>query len=460
MAAHRAIPGGMRITRHYLTLGRRRVHYRMCGDGPPLLLIHQSPRSSAEYATVMRTWGTRFTCIAPDSPGFGQSDPLAIERPATEDFADAILAFAEAVGFEKIAAYGFHSGGIFLMNALKRHPGRFAALAVGGYPCFLPHERDDVGEAYLPPLVPQPYGEHLLWAWNRMLEQSWYFPWYKPEQARRLPAPHADPAALHAQVMDLLVSGDAYRHGYRAALSAGFDVPPADADVPPAFLSSYTSDPMTAHIARFPPLPAGWETAVQPGPAAHYAAAADWLACHPAPRLAPAQDEDAGFLEITAGGFDGLIHWRGTGDALHLHAPGRSLDQFEGNGLAIDLPGHGLSDRWPGEPPTDWPAWQAVVDAAADRLGASTVTHEPLLEGDPALLFPDLTPDRYGNHLTNAWALLRAGHGFAPRYAVSPGTMIPLGQGAMDPEQLAREHLALIRASAAQALHRARLSTR
>ena len=141
-------------------------------------------------------------------------------------------------------------------------------------------------EAYLPPLVPQPYGEHLLWAWNRMLEQSWYFPWYKPEQARRLPAPHADPAALHAQVMDLLVSGDAYRHGYRAALSAGFDVPPADADVPPAFLSSYTSDPMTAHIARFPPLPAGWETAVQPGPAAHYAAAMP--AAHPTlPRVRP-----------------------------------------------------------------------------------------------------------------------------------------------------------------------------
>lgn len=453
-------PAIMRITRHYLTLGQRRVHYRMCGEGPPLLLIHQSPRSSAEYDAVMPAWGKRFTCIAPDSPGFGQSDPLAIERPTTEDFADAILEFAEAVGFKGIAAYGFHSGGIFLMNALKRHPERFVALAVGGYPCFHPHELDDVGEAYLRPLVPQPYGEHLLWAWNRMLEQSWYFPWYKPEQARRMSAPHADAAALHPQVMDLLVAGDAYRDGYRAALSAEFDVPPAEADVPPALLSSYSADPMTAHIARFPALPAGWETAEQPDPQAHYAANADWLARHPAPCFVPVEDEDAGFVHVSAGGFDGLIHWRGSGDALHLHGPGRALDLLEGAALAIDLPGHGLSDPWPGSPPTDWSAWQAVIDAAMRRLGARTVQHEPLLEGDPAQLFPDLTPDRYGNHLTNAWALLRAGHGFAPRHCVSPDTMIPLDESAMDPQRLAREHLALIRASAARALHLARLSAR
>jgi haloalkane dehalogenase len=450
----------MRITRHYLTIGQRRVHYRMCGLGPPLLLIHQSPRSSAEYDRVMQQWGERFTCIAPDSPGFGQSDPLPIARPSTQDFADAILEFAEAAGFGGIAAYGFHSGGIFLMNALKRHPERFVALAVGGYPCFYPHELDDVGEAYLRPFHPQPYGEHLLWAWNRMLEQSWYFPWYKPEQERRMSAPHADPVVLHPQVMDLLASGDAYRHGYRAALSAGFDVPPAGADVPPAFLSSYSADPMTAHIARFPPLPRGWETAEQPDPAAHDAANADWLARYPAPGFTPAQDADAGFLSVQAGGFDGLIHWRGKGDILSLHGPGRSLDLMGGDGLTIDLPGHGLSDPWPGEPPTDWTAWQAVIDAVSEKLDASSVKHEPLLDGDPDLLFPDLTPDRYGNYLVNAWALLRAGHGFAPRYTVSRETMTPLDVGAMDPERLAREHLALIRSSAARALHMARLSTR
>ncbi len=450
----------MRITRHYLTVAGRRVHYRMCGNGPPVLMIHQSPRSSAEYAEVMVQWGERFTCIAPDSPGFGQSDPLPLDHPTTEDFADAILEFAHAAGFRSIAAYGFHSGGIFLMNALNRHPDRFVALAVGGYPCFRPEELDGVGEAYLRAFHPQPYGEHLLWAWNRMLEQSWYFPWYKPEQARRMSAPHADPLVLHPQVMDLLASGDAYRHGYRAALSAGYDVPPAGAAVPPALLSSYTADPMTAHIARFPPLPAGWSTAEQPDPAAHFGGNADWLAQYPAPAFTPAQDNDRSFLPVRTDAFDGLIHWRGKGYTLHVHGPGRSLDLLPEGVLAIDLPGHGLSDPWPGEPPLAWADWQAVIDLATQMLGATATSSEPLLPGEPELLFPDLSPDRYGNHLVNAWAMLRAGHAFSPRYHITRDTMMPMAEEAMDVDTLAREHLALMRSSAARALHQARLSTR
>ena len=46
------------ITRHFIDIasetGTRRVHYRKCGQGPVLLLVHQSPRSSKEYETLMR----------------------------------------------------------------------------------------------------------------------------------------------------------------------------------------------------------------------------------------------------------------------------------------------------------------------------------------------------------------------------------------------------------------------
>lgn len=447
----------MRITRHYLTVEGRQVHYRRCGEGPPVLMVHQSPRSSAEYDAVMREWGRRFTCIAPDSPGFGQSDPLPVDRPTTEDYADAALAFADAVGLERVAAYGFHSGGIFLMNALRRHPERFVALAVGGYPCFRPEELSDVGEDYIPPFHPSAYGEHLVWAWNRMLEQSWYFPWYLPDDSRRMSLAHADPVAVQDMVMDLLVAGDAYRDGYRAALTAGYDVPPAEASAPPALLASYSGDPMTAHIARFPPLPDGWVAAEQSSRAAHFEACADFLEKHPAASVPLAEDRHRGFLSIRTTGFDGLIHWRGQGARLTVHGPGRSLDLVRKAELAIDLPGHGLSDPWPGEPPTAWADWQAVIDAVAAHFGATQVAHEPLQPGEAALLFPDLTPDRYGHHLVTAWANVRAAQVFAPHYAVNIGNARPIDPAAMAPERLVVEHLALIRAgAAAQALHVAR----
>lgn len=455
----------MKITRHYLTIknaeSKRRVHYRKCGDGPPVLLIHQSPRSSAEYETVMRQWGERFTCIAPDSPGFGQSDPLPVERPSTADYADAIIAFADAAGFRGIAAYGFHSGGIFLMNALRRYPEKFVALGVGGYPCFREDELADVGEDYLPPFAPKEFGEHLVWAWNRMLEQSWYFPWFKPENSRRLPNPHADPVALQNMVMDLLASGDSYRDGYRAALTAGFDVPAATASVPPAFLSSYHGDPMTAHMKRFPALPSGWTTQEQSDPPSHFAANADFLEKHPAPAFTPATDEDAGFLHVSAGGFDGLIHWQGAGKTLHLHAPGRSLDVLSASGrLKIDLPGHGLSDPWGGEPPVDYDAWQRVISVVCAHFNVENVESEPLPKGEPDLLYPDLNPDRFGGHLVKAWAIVRAAHVFEPWYATARDNAVSIDTAAMAADKLAREHLALIRSSAAKALHIARLSER
>jgi hypothetical protein len=330
---------------------------------------------------------------------------------------------------------------------------------VGGYPCFRPEELSDVGEAYLPAFQPMPYGEHLVWAWNRLLEQSWYFPWYMPDDSRRMPMAHADPVAVQDMVMDLLTAGDAYRDGYRAALTAEYDVPVAGSDVPPALLASYAGDPMTAHMARFPALPAGWATAEQPTRDAHFEVCAEFLALHPASDVPLLEDTHRGFIAVQAGGFDGLIHWRGRGDVLRLHGPGRALDLVGEGGVAIDLPGHGLSDPWPGEPPADWAAWQAVIDAVAAHLGATRVEHEPLQPGDAALLFPDLTPDRFGHHLVTAWANVRAAHVFAPHYAIDIAHARPIDAAAMAPDRLAVEHLALVQSgSAARVLHQARLA--
>jgi pimeloyl-ACP methyl ester carboxylesterase len=212
------------ITRHFIDVRGRRVHYRRAGSGPPVLMVHQSPRSSAEYEPLMRRWAEHFTCIAPDTPGFGLSDPLP-GTPEIEDFADAIMAFVDAVGLGRVAAYGFHSGGIILVTALKRHPERFTGLAVGGYGVWTPAERAAFSETYLPPFRPSAYGEHLVWLWNRILEQSWFFPWYDVRPETRLPLASADPVAIDLAIRDMLDSGDAYRAGYGAVFRAGRDIP-------------------------------------------------------------------------------------------------------------------------------------------------------------------------------------------------------------------------------------------
>lgn len=444
------------IARHYLTIDGRRVHYRKAGNGPPLVMVHQSPRSSAEYEGLMRDWATHFTCIAPDTPGFGQSDPLADPAPGIDDYADALAAFVRALGLERTAAYGFHSGGIILVTAFKRHPALFTGLAVGGYAIWTPEEMAHFGDRYLPPFRPAPYGEHLTWLWNRILEQSWFFPWFDVRDRARLPGAHDDVARVHAIVMEMLDAGDAYRLGYGAVLRAPRDIPPPDAVTPPVLISAYDGDPLQPHLDRLGAMPANWAAARVATPAAHHALSLDFLRRHAGPpcdRLA--EDKDAGFVHVQTADFDGLIHWRGSpgGETLHIHPPGSEAALIDrAGGLAIDCPGHGLSDGWHPDAPTARGPWQAVIDAAAAALGARRVAFAALPAGDPARLFPDLSPDRHGAYLTRAWSIVRAGSLFAPWYEANARTALAFDQGAVDPGALALRHRALIRATGAKAM--------
>ncbi|WP_298675223.1 alpha/beta fold hydrolase [uncultured Sphingomonas sp.] len=471
----------MNITRHFLDVASRRVHYRKAGSGPPLLMVHQSPRSSAEYEGLMREWGAHFTCIAPDTPGFGQSDPLA-GAPDIGDFAEAIIAFLDAAGLGKVAAYGFHSGGIILVSALRRHPERFAALAVGGYAVWTEAEQALFDQAYLPPFRPSAYGEHLAWLWNRLLEQSWFFPWFDVRPPARLPLAHADPVRVDAAARELLDSGDAYRAGYGAVLRAPRDIPDADAQTPPVLITAYDGDPLQAHLARLGALPARWEARAVATMGDHRAASLAFLRGHPArASAAPGQMLDEGFVRVTGGGFDGLIHWRGDRAArrILLHAPGGSTELLDAAGvLLIDLPGHGLSDDFHGA--GDLAAWEAAVAAAvtaistasarsivgegvsallalavARRVGAATVeafdAHIPFARDGAAWLAsqPDPAPDRFGGHLTRAWGMARASRLFWPWFRADAAHAIPFEPGDLAPERLALAHRSLIRGRAA-----------
>ncbi|ODS94562.1 MAG: alpha/beta hydrolase [Erythrobacter sp. SCN 62-14] len=443
----------MQITRHMLTIADtgRRVHYRRCGKGPPLLMVHQSPRSSAEYESLMRAWGAHFTCIAPDTPGFGQSDPLP-GAPDINSFADALIETMDALGLGPCPAYGFHSGGIILVTALRRASNRFTCLAIGGYAIWTAEEMRIFGEQYLPEFHPSAYGEHLTWLWNRMLEQSWFFPWFDTRDAARLSVAHADLARVQQSVMEMLDAGNAYRAGYGAVLRAPRDIPPPDAATPPVLISAYAGDPLQAHIDRLGAMPADWQALKVASPAEHHAASLEFLQAHGTAIAPPPVAEDAGEGWIEAHG--ALVHWRGTRGAsrLVLHTPGAEMSEPGAEKIAIDVPGHGLSDAADNV--------LAVIEATKKALGAQEVIWPDVPTGDPALLYPDLTPDRFGGHLTKAWSAARAEAIFAPWYAASAANAIPLAQGALDPAAIATRARARLRAGSAARVWHDILATR
>jgi haloalkane dehalogenase len=477
----------MRIFRHFIRVGNRRVHYRRAGSGPCLLMVHQSPRSSAEYEPLMKKWAQHFTCIAPDTAGFGQSDPLT-GNPEIGDFSQALIDLLDALGIEKTAAYGFHSGGIILVSAAKRRPERFSALAIGGYAIWTAEEMALFGKSYLPPFRPSAYGEHLQWLWNRILEQTWFFPWFDVRHEARISVAHDDPVRTDAVVREMLDSGDAYRAGYGAVLRAPRDIPKVDAETVPVLIAAYDGDPLQAHIARLGEMPASWRAQAVATPADLEAACLAHLQRAPAlPCPSLPENSDGGFIHVSRSGFDGLIHWRGDRESgtVRLHAPGRAAELLDvADALVIDLPGHGLSDDWqPGHRPElhDWSAITAQVIMTLSFAKSRVIIGEglsALLAADIArhvdasgwgamaahipaaseskrwteLAIPDLTPDRFGGYLSAAWSAVRAAHFFWPWFEARAANAVAFTAAEVTPEALALEHRSLIRARAGRAL--------
>jgi pimeloyl-ACP methyl ester carboxylesterase len=135
------------FSRHYITVGGRAVHYRVGGQGPLVLMLHQSPQSSADFIELMARWSDRYTMIVPDRPGCGCSDVLPIVAPRFEDYADAAVAFMDALGLRRVALYGFHTGASEALAIADRYPERVSAVAANGVVSLTDEELADIDAA-------------------------------------------------------------------------------------------------------------------------------------------------------------------------------------------------------------------------------------------------------------------------------------------------------------------------
>lgn len=103
------------------------------GAGPAVLLLHQTPRSSDEYrAVVPRLADAGFRAIAMDTLGFGDSDRAP--EPTIEAFAAGACALLDALGIERAAAVGHHTGGVVAVELAAAQPERVAAIVLSSTP--------------------------------------------------------------------------------------------------------------------------------------------------------------------------------------------------------------------------------------------------------------------------------------------------------------------------------------
>ena len=108
------------------------VFYRQAGrsDAPALLLLHGFPSSSHMFRDLIPKLADRFHIVAPDLPGFGQSDMPARESFAYtfDHIAEVIGRFTEVIGFDRFAMYVFDYGAPTGFRLAVKHPERIAAI--------------------------------------------------------------------------------------------------------------------------------------------------------------------------------------------------------------------------------------------------------------------------------------------------------------------------------------------
>lgn len=449
----------------YVTLkSGRQLHYRTTGEGPPLIILHPSPQSSAAMIPIISAFSSVCTCFALDTPGYGLSDPMVQDDPTMGDYAEALIEAADSLRLETFFVYGAATGSQLAVEIAKRYPKRasFVMLDANGH---ISDEMCDrlVSSGYFADVIPRRDGGHLMTYWDMCRHLFYAFPWNSDDPDDRLGFDIPPASVIHEILLRYLQAGEDYAKAYKAALYTERRAHLDGLDVP-TVMTRWASSPVVSiadeligmglpHNVRVLKADHGLEArfavqidalkeqiTAQGLPNAQLPEASTLLTGHKAQGRRAYLNADTGQLHAYSAG-------AGAGKPIVLlHGAGQSgqhiLEQAEALAterlvIVIDLPGHGGSVDLPAGEPLSLDALTAPIlsalkneglldiDIAGYGLGrtiALQIAQElnltpleiddftPYTNNNLAIHeddLPDLTPRDDGSHLITAWSIAR-----------------------------------------------------
>ena len=189
-----------KVIRGFANTSKGQIHYATAGQGKPVLLLHQTPRSWDEYRDVLPILGQKYQAIAMDTVDFGDSYRLE-EEPTIEIYARGVIAFLDALSIERTCIVGHHTGGVIAVEVAATYPDRVEKLVLSSTPYV------DAGDRELRKTRPavdevafREDGSHLMDLWQKRMP---FYPKDKPDLLRRF-------------VLDALKVWDRVEEGHRA----------------------------------------------------------------------------------------------------------------------------------------------------------------------------------------------------------------------------------------------------
>lgn len=108
--------------------GEVATHYRVFGEGEPLLLIHGLMTSSYSWRYAFRGLGEEYRVYAPDLPGAGETEKIVGAEYDPRDLADWVAAFQRVVDIRGCPVIGNSLGGYIGMWLALRDPDALDSL--------------------------------------------------------------------------------------------------------------------------------------------------------------------------------------------------------------------------------------------------------------------------------------------------------------------------------------------
>ena len=168
-------------------------------DAPDVVLLHQTPRSSDEYAEVVDILGVDHHVIAIDTIGYGCSDHV-FTQPTIADYAEGVVRVLQQIGVSRATLVGHHTGAFIALEVAAIAPDCVTGVLLSG-PVFMD---DETRPRYAPWFVqwhPDAEGTHLHDKWSRLGRWA------------------AEPAMRQRLLADVFRAGETSEQGHAAILA-------------------------------------------------------------------------------------------------------------------------------------------------------------------------------------------------------------------------------------------------
>ena len=200
------------VRRRFIDVSRGQAHLREAGadgDRPSIVCLHMVPKSGRSFASLLPLLAVGRRVVAPDLPGYGDSDPPADPAAVSvRDYAAATWEVLDALELPRPLHFvGYHTGAMVAVAAASQRPGQVARLINISAPLFTADEVAAL-RRFFAPLPLDEAGTRFRTMWERIL---------------RFRGPGMTLEMAAASLADNLRAGEAYEEGHRAAFDYAED---------------------------------------------------------------------------------------------------------------------------------------------------------------------------------------------------------------------------------------------